>query len=95
MPEPMTAPADVRLVDGRPRAFRWQGNPYVVTRIVGSWPSGAQWWRRDHPASGNRPELPHWLVEAVGPGGAVGRYDVRIDPHGATLVAAHGETPAA
>lgn len=89
MSEPTITPADVRLVDGRPRAFRWQGSPYVVTRVERSWPSGAGWWRPE------RPDLPCWLVEAVDPSGRVGRYDVHIDTHGTTLVAAHEEPPAA
>lgn len=84
MPEPTIARADVRLVDGRPRAFHWRGSPYVVTRIERSWPSTADWWRHDH-------TTPHWLVEAVEPGGHVGLYDVRIDTHGTTLVSAHAE----
>ena len=84
MPEPTITHADVRLVDGRPRAFHWRGSPYVVTRIERSWPSGADWWRHDR-------TMPHWLVEAVDPGGHVGLYDVRIDTHGTTLVSAHAE----
>ena len=104
MPEPTITHADVRLVDGRPRAFHWRGSPYVVTRIERSWPSGADWWRHDRAAQAHtappRPtggpgttgtDLPHWLVEAVDPGGHVGLYDVRIDTHGTTLVSAHAE----
>lgn len=98
MPEPTITRADVRLVDGRPRAFHWRGSPYVVTRIERSWPSSADWWRTDRagqphtaPARGAGADLPHWLVEAVDPGGHVGLYDVRIDTHGTTLVSAHAE----
>lgn len=101
MPEPTGSLTDVRLVDGRPRAFRWRGRPYVVTRVERSWPSTVEWWRADHaapdrtnpPATGA--DLPHWLVEAVGPGGEPGLYDVHINADGATLVTPHGRSSAA
>jgi hypothetical protein len=79
MPEPTDPPTEVRLVNGRPRAFRRHGRPYVVTRIERSRPSAADWW----------------LVEAVGAGGQAALYDVHIDAHGAALVTPHGESSAA
>lgn len=91
MLEPVIEPADIRLVEGRPRAFRRHGDPHVVTHVRRSWPTDREWWQntaRDAEA----PDLPNWTVEAVDPYGTTGLYDIHIDRYGQAHVSAHDPT---
>ena len=59
-------PVDMRVERGRPALFTWRGETYLVR--------GAKEYR---PAEAGGPEGALWRVQATGPDGGLGVYELR------------------
>jgi Family of unknown function (DUF6504) len=57
-------PIEVGTQEGKPLRFVWRGQLYVVLGVLEHWVISREWWQRNNPDAGLRPEREFWRVEA-------------------------------
>lgn len=59
-----------------PRSFRWRGQTYRVTSVLGHWREDPGWWRRPDGEPVRIEQTDMWRVEAVNGKPATGVYEL-------------------